>query len=55
MRKKVLFDKKNESRPYLTVNAVTTKVESGVEYILLGQRKNVAGAGFWYVTGGHYR
>jgi len=52
---KVLFDKENESRPYLAANAVITKDIDGKKYILLGKRKNIAGAGFYYVPGGHIK
>jgi len=52
---KVLFDKENESRPYLAANAVIIKNINGKKHILLGIRKNVAGAGFYYVPGGHVK
>lgn len=51
--KKILFDKENEKRPYVAVNAVITKLINKKRYILLGKRKNVAGAGYWYLLGGH--
>ncbi len=53
--KKILFDKENESRPYLAINAVITKQIGGKTHILLGKRKNVAGAGYYYVPGGHIK
>lgn len=55
MAKKILFDQENERRPYLAVNAVILRKRNGQEEILLGKRRNVAGAGFWYVPGGHVR
>lgn len=51
--KKTLFDHKNEDRPYIAVNAVIIKKINGINHILLGKRKNVAGAGKWYLLGGH--
>lgn len=50
---KIIFDKENESRPYITVTAVITKVLKGKRCILLGKRKNIAGRGSYYLPGGH--
>jgi len=52
---KELFDKENEDSPYVAVNAVIIKKAVGKRYILLGKRKNVAGAGYYYLLGGHIR
>jgi hypothetical protein len=40
---KIIFDKKNENRPYVAANAVIFKNIKGKQYLLLGKRKNVAG------------
>ena len=53
--KKILFDPENEQRPYLAINAVIIKKIKGWEYILLGKRKNVAGAGRYLSPGGHVK
>lgn len=53
--KKIFFDKENELRPYLAVNAVILKKINGKQHILLGKRKNVAGAGYYYPPGGHVK
>jgi len=50
-----LFDKENEDRPYVAVNAVIIKRSQGKKYILLGRRKSVAGDGYYYLPGGHIR
>ena len=52
---KLLFDKENKSRPYLAVNAVILKKINNKQYILLGKRKNGAGAGYYYPPGGHVK
>jgi len=49
------FDPENEDRPYIAVNAVIIKNINGNDHILLGRRKNVAGAGNYYVPGGHIK
>lgn len=53
--KKLLFDKENEIRPYVAVNAVIIKQINGKPYILLGKRKNVAGHNHYYLPGGHIK
>ena len=50
---KMIFDKENENRPYVAACAVITKLIKGKRHILLGKRKNVAGAGKYYLPGGH--
>jgi len=50
-----LFDKENEDRPYVAVNAVIIKQNQGRKYILLGKRKSVAGDGYYYLPGGHIK
>jgi len=50
---KIIFDKENESRPYVATCAVITKMKNGTLHILLGKRRNVAGADKWYLPGGH--
>lgn len=52
---KILFDKENENRPYVAANAVIIKIIRDKEYILLGKRKNVAGANHYYLPGGHIK
>ena len=52
---KTLFDKENFNRPFLAVNAIILKKIKGKIHLLIGKRKNVAGAGFYYPPGGHVR
>lgn len=52
---KIIFDRGNENRPYLAVNAIILKKIKGKTNILLGKRKNVAGAGNYYPPGGHVK
>ena len=49
------FDPENENRPYTAVDGVIIKTINGHDHILLGKRKNVAGAGNYYVPGGHIK
>jgi len=53
--KKIIFDKKNEDRPYVAANAVIFKNINGKQYLLLGKRKNVAGHNHFYLPGGHIK
>lgn len=53
--KTTILDKENKKRPYVAVNAVIFKIIDGKEYILLGKRKNVVGAGYYYLPGGHIK
>jgi len=53
--KKIIFDKENENRPYVAVNAVIFKNINGKQYLLLGKRKNVAGHNHFYLPGGHIK
>lgn len=50
-----MFDPENESRPYIGINAVIIKQINGKPHILLGIRKNVTGAGRYYIPGGHLK
>lgn len=49
------FDPENENRPYTAVDGIIIKQINGRDHILLGKRKNVAGAGNYYVPGGHIK
>ena len=51
--RKIIFDKENEKRPYLSVAGVLIKRVANQEFILLGKRKNIAGHGYYYLPAGH--
>jgi 8-oxo-dGTP diphosphatase len=52
---KIIFDAENEKRPYIAANGIIIKKINGKEHILLGKRKNVHGAGYYYLPGGHVK
>ncbi len=56
MKGKLLLEKQDFSRPFVGINALIFKRDGkGKEYVLLGKRKNVFGAGHWHTPGGHLK
>ncbi len=50
------LEKEDFNRPFVGVGAIILKQgEDGKEFVLLGRRKGVAGAGKWHVPGGHLK